>query len=301
VKEDNNKTVNVEQKKKGNELSDRTSQFYSTVGARMQQRGSGQVRKKKKHEMIVRNPANGFIPFLIEQNKKTCLLLLLKIIIVIGLIGMLIYFIAVNIVLVNNQGGTTKAIFWIILAVMALLEYYVVFLPLLSFVKTALLFKWGNYNARQAKCSSKYLLYSFFISDLDRGIMKELIECVKNNNTGHNIEEKIVTSGGKEDENSLDETMKEKKEEPIKIPDDRFIAIRHDQVQEKKEEPEIKSLRDDRSQFGFDEPSSNRMLQSNMDKSVVFANEHQENLEGHNENDESIQLTNSEKDKGKDD
>src|SRR5688572_3600957 len=74
-----------------------------------------ELKEKKEKEMKknFKNPSNAFIPFLIERNKKVKRNLLLKISIIILLIGVLIYFITANLILVRNQGGNNKALFWI--------------------------------------------------------------------------------------------------------------------------------------------------------------------------------------------
>lgn len=104
----------------------------------------------------------------------------------------LVYLIAHYIIVVRNQGGNIKAIFWVILAVFSFVENYLIFVPVMCILKAIMLIKHGNYHPRVFRCEIRNIISIILITDVDRAIWKELVECVKNNQNSN--EEKMMTS-----------------------------------------------------------------------------------------------------------
>lgn len=150
--------------------------------------------KKKENEahIVHRNPSNAFVPYLVGRNRSVYLTLMFKIILIILICLTLIYLISHFLILVRNQGGNVKAIFWVILAAISIAENYLIFLPFLCLLKAMYLFSNGNYHPITWSWSIRNVLSVLIITDADRAIFKELIECVKNNT--NNTNEKILTS-----------------------------------------------------------------------------------------------------------
>ena len=136
---------------------------------------------KQAKRALAKNRPNAFIPNMINANKKYKKILLLKIIIIFLILGALIYGITSSLIKLRNQGGDKRAIFWIILTAISLVENYMIFLPIFCLIKAYLMKKFGPYHAKKFTCSFKYLTFFFLISDVDRAIFKELKQYVKNN------------------------------------------------------------------------------------------------------------------------
>jgi hypothetical protein len=137
--------------------------------------------EKQAKRVLSKNRPNAFIPNMINVNKKYKRILLLKIIIIFLILGALIYGITSSLIKLRNQGGDKRAIFWIILTAISLVENYMIFLPIFCLIKAYLMKKYGPYHPKKFTCSFKYLTFFFLISDVDRAILKELKQYVKNN------------------------------------------------------------------------------------------------------------------------
>ncbi len=144
--------------------------------------------------MNVKFTANGFIPELVEKSKNDLLLLYFKFFLCTVIILVMIYFIAVEITIVRNQGGYKKAIFWVILIVLSLLENYIFFFPFLCFIKTKILINFGSFDTHTSLfCSIRTWLYGLLITDIDRAIYKEFCEYIKVNTSKDDfIDEEIA-------------------------------------------------------------------------------------------------------------
>lgn len=220
--------------------------------------------------------------------------LMIKIAIIILLILVLIYLIAANITQVRNQGGNNKAIFLVILTAISLAENYFLFLPILCFIKTKILMTYGAYTSLSSRFvwSLKYMLFIFFITDVDRAIFKELKECVKNNAEGE--EDKPLTSHF--ESSKIDEDDREN-DPNISSPNNRQHTFNHRNPQiEEEKNSEVADDADRR----YDTPS-NRDLHSinvvnqNQNRNAQKINMIPEHVNQHYFEEESIRFTSENK------
>ncbi len=161
--------------------------------------------------MVFKSVSNAFIPEGVLKSRRTLTIFYLKFIFITLLIVGMIYFIAMQITLVRNQGGFKKAIFWIILVAISLLENYLVFHPFLCYIKTKILINYGSFDTFSSSMwSIRSWLYALYITDIDRAIYKELCEIIKMNTQNYNYEEEkdvIINQ-----ENTVESNANENKE-----------------------------------------------------------------------------------------
>jgi hypothetical protein len=121
----------------------------------------------------------------------------------------MIYFIAIQITIVRNQGGYKKAIFWIILVAISLFENYFIFHPLLCYIKTKILIKYGSFDTFSSGFwTVRTWLYALFITDIDRAIYKELCELIKMNTQNYEEEKDVMIN----QENTIESVVEHKME-----------------------------------------------------------------------------------------
>jgi hypothetical protein len=158
--------------------------------------------------VVIKYESNAFIPEEVMKSKKDLILLYIKFIFITLLILGMIYLIAIEITIVRNQGGYKKAIFWIILVAISLFENYVIFHPILCYIKTKLLINYGSFDTFSSSiCSLRTWLYALFITDIDRAIYKELCEIIKMNSDNYEEDKDVDIKG--------EDTIESKQEEKI--------------------------------------------------------------------------------------
>jgi hypothetical protein len=159
--------------------------------------------------VVFKYVSNSFIPEGVMKSRSTLILFYMKFIFITLLTLGMIYFIAIQITIVRNQGGYKKAIFWIILVAISLFENYFIFHPLLCYIKTKILIKYGSFDTFSSGFwTVRTWLYALFITDIDRAIYKELCELIKMNTQNYEEEKDVMIN----QENTIESVVEHKME-----------------------------------------------------------------------------------------